>query len=130
MPSPAAAEQQLLRPVSKWDLNYGDTDCAVIRDYGTAEKPVSFSIRPSPNGETYEMLIGRRTIPPETAQELQGTVDFGGGPISAWVLHYGATSKKLDIYQFRIAAADMARARLAKAVILRMRDAPDFAFAL
>lgn len=128
--SATAASAEPLQPVSKWDLNYGDTDCAAIRDYGRVKSPITFAIRPSPNGDTYEMLVGRRTIPPVTAQELKGTVDFGSGPIDAWVLHYGGTAKKLDIYQFRITAAEMAQARSASTVVLHMKDASDFAFAL
>lgn len=128
-PVPAAVAEPL-QPVSKWDLNYGDTDCAAIRHYGRAKDPVTFAIRPSPNGETYEILVGRRTTAPDFAQELQGTVDFGNGPIKAWVLHYGTPAKKLDIYQFRITAAEMAQARTAGSVTLRIKDAPDFAFAL
>lgn len=128
-PATASAAQQPLEPVSKWDLNYGDTDCAAIRNYGSPAEPITLAIRPSPNGETYEILVGRRRFGPEFAQELEGSVDFGNGPINAWLLYY-STPKKFEIYQFRIKAAEFAQARAAKAVSLHIRDAPDFTFTL
>lgn len=127
--APGTAVAEPLQPVSKWDLNYGDTDCAAIRNYGSAAEPITLAIRPSPTGETYEILVGRRRFGPQFAQELEGSVDFGNGPIKAWLLHY-ATPKKFEVYQFRIKAAEFAQARSARAVSLHIKDAPDFAFTL
>lgn len=88
------------------------------------------AIRPSPNAETYEILVARQSRAPAYAEELQGSVDFGRGPIKAWLLRYGSSAKKLDIYQFRIRASEMAQARPARSVTLRIDGAPDFAFTL
>jgi TonB family protein len=119
-----------LEPVGKWDLNYGDADCLAFRDYGNVQRPITLALTESPNGETFEILVARRSDPPEYAQELQGSVDFGSGPINAWLLRYRSPTKGYDVYQFRIPAADMAQAPSAKAVTLRLKDASDFAFTL
>ena len=126
---PAIAEQPL-EPVGKWDLDYGETQCGAFRDYGSAEDPVTLAIRPSRNGDTYEILVARRSRGPAFAEELRGSVDFGQGPIKAWLLRYGSASKALEIYQFRISAAEMAQARSAASVTLHVTGAPDFAFSL
>lgn len=126
----ARASAAPLEPVGKWDLNYGDADCLAFRDYGNVQRPITLALTESPNGETYEILVARRSNPPEYAQELQGSVDFGNGPITAWLLRYRSPTKGYDVYQFRIPAADMAQARSAKAVTLRIKDASDFAFTL
>jgi len=124
------AAQPPLEPIGKWDLDYGEAQCIAVRDYGSAENPISFAIRPAPNGETFELLIARKTSGPRFAQELEGSVDFGGGPNKAWLLHYELRTKNLDVYQFRISAVEMAEARSAHAVTLRIKGAPDFAFEL
>src|SRR6185503_11147309 len=80
------AAQPPLEPIGKWDLDYGEAQCIAVRDYGSAENPISFAIRPAPNGETFELLIARKTSGPRFAQELEGSVDFGGGPNKAWLL--------------------------------------------
>jgi TonB family protein len=126
----AIGAERPLQPVGKWDLDYAETQCAAYRDYGNAEHPVTLMIRPSAAGDTYEILVARKDASPEFAEELEGTVDFGSGPIKAWLLHYRTTAKHLDVYQFRIPASEMAQARSAASVTLNIRNAPDFSFAL
>ncbi|HEX5257969.1 MAG TPA: energy transducer TonB [Sphingomicrobium sp.] len=119
-----------LQPVSPWDLDYGQTQCLASRNYGDAAKPTTLAIRQSPNGETYEILLVRQNPPPEYAEEQEGNVDFGHGPIKAWLLHYRPTTGKLNIYQFRIPAIEMTQARSANAVTLNIPGVPEVTFEL
>src|SRR5882757_6835974 len=100
-----------LQPTKNWVLDYGETQCVASRDYGSAENPLVFVIRPSPSGDTYELLLARKRHGPKFAEELRGSVDFGNGPVKAWLLHYGVQKGTADIYQFRISAAEMAHGR-------------------
>jgi TonB family protein len=130
-PSSAAVDPgNILQPVTVWDLDYAEAQCAAYRNYGDAAKATTLVIRPSPNGETYEILVARQSYGPQFAQELKGSVDFGSGPIKAWLLNYRTQQKHLDVYQFRIPAAEMARARSSTSLKLRIDEAPDFAFSL
>jgi TonB family protein len=117
-----------LQPAKPWNLDYGDTQCVAAREYGREDDPIMLLLRPAPNGETYELLVGRRQAGPALALERQGSVDFGGGPISAWTLQYG--DKKSVVDQFRISKAAMEAARTASHVILRIRGGADASFAL
>lgn len=119
------AAPPLLDPQGPWVVDYADTQCSASRRYSLPDGPVVFAIRPAPNGETYELLLGRERSGPRFAEELEGSVDFGRGPIKAWLLHFGARGKKVDIYTFRISAADMASASSAVRVTLRSGRAPD-----
>jgi TonB family protein len=101
-----------------------------MRDYGKSDGPVTFAIKPSPNGETYEFIFARKQKGPQFAEELQGSVDFGSGPIKAWLLHYSGDDRKVDLYQYRISAAEMSQARTATAVTFHMKGGPDQAFKL
>lgn len=123
LPGPATA--RTLQPVGPWDLDYGQAQCIASRNYGDAAKPTTLAIRQSPNGETYEILLVRQTPPPEYAEELQGSVDFGHGPLRAWLLHYRPSSGKLNVYQFRIPATAMAEARSASEISLKIPGMPD-----
>lgn len=126
----SSAEPRPLAPLKNWDLDYGETQCIAYRSYGDAAKPVTLAIRPSANGANYEILVGVPGPAPDSAEELQGSVDFGRGPIKAWLLHYRPATTKLNIYQFRISAGDMAQARSASTVHLHVQNLPDFEFEL
>jgi len=126
---PASAADPL-QPLGKWNVSNGDTLCIASRSYGSPRGPVSLSIVPSPNGETYEFLVGSRYSAAERAMEEQGSVDFGSGPISAWALFYQTANRSSDVHDFRIPAPEMARAESAPTVTLRISDSSDFTFAL
>jgi TonB family protein len=124
------APPQPLEPLTAWNLDYGETRCVALRDYGKSEGPVTFAIKPSPNGETYELVLARKHKGPQFAEELQGSVDFGSGPIKAWLLHYSSKDRKVELYQYRIPAAEIAQARIAKAVTFHVKGGMDQAFEL
>jgi TonB family protein len=121
---------KLLQPTSPWDLDYGKTQCTAMRDYGKADDPTTLAIKPALNGQTYELAVIRPRAGPEYPEELQGTVDFGSGPIRAWLLHYRAAHRKLALYQFRITAEEMAQGRSASTVAFQIAGGPDVSFTL
>ena len=128
-PAEAAAPTPL-SPAGAWVLDYGETQCVASRQYGTDKNPLTFAIRPAPNGANYELLVGRQRYAPRFAEELDGSVDFGRGPIKAWLLHYGDSKKNISVHQFRISAADMAQAAAAHSVTLRSGDGTSASIAL
>jgi TonB family protein len=128
--STPAVAQAPLQPIKPWNLDYGETQCVAARQYGNAHAPVTLLIRPAPNGETYELLVTRHVPGPRSPVEFEGAVDFGQGPIPAWLLSYQANTTRLAIHQFRIGAADMAQARTATAVALNAKGGADVRFAL
>lgn len=112
-----------------WSLRYDYAECLALRDYGTPDHPVSLIIRPGPNAETFEFLIGRRQFGPQFVKEVRGTVDFGRGPIDAWVLMYAGKGKTY-IQQFRISAIDMDQARSATTVTFSVKGGQDVSLGL
>jgi TonB family protein len=125
-----ASPREPLQALGPWALDYGETYCMAMRDYGTSDRPVTLAIIPAPDGETYELLFGRKHSGPLIAEELEGSVDFGSGPIKAWLLHHSDKNRKLDLYRYRIGAAEMSQARTAKAVTLHLKGGPATAFEL
>lgn len=121
----AAPSRPPLSSSGAWVLDYGETQCLASREYGTTENPLTFGIRPAPNGESYELLVGRARYGPEFAEEFEGSVDFGSGRITAWLLHYGGKGKKISLDLFRVSSADMAQARASKSVTLHTKGGPN-----
>jgi len=121
----AAAEP--LKPLKPWVLDYAETQCVASRDFGS----VVFGIQPAPNGETFDLLLFEQHPGPYFPAEVKGTVDFGGGPISAWGLVSGIKSNGTTLYQVRISAIDFKRAVSASAVTIAAKSARlDRSFAL
>lgn len=121
----ANTSEKILEPTGKWVVDYRVDQCLASREYGTPAKPVTFGIRPAPNGETYLLLVAQKRFGPGMAKEQNGTVDFGNHPIRSWILEYRDKPTGSDIYQFRISASDMDQARNASRVKLSPSNAPD-----
>lgn len=114
-----------LTPTGKWVVDYRADECLASLEYGTAKYPVTFSIRPSPNGRTYLLLFAGKGSGPQLAEEEPTTVDFGKGPIKTWLLEYGSTPPGSDIYQLRITSEEMEQAKTAATITISKKGAED-----
>jgi len=112
----SAATAEPLQPVKPWVLDFDVAQCHAEREYYEDALPITLAIEPAPNGDTYELLVARARPGPRYAEELKGTVDFGHGPIQAWLLNYGTKTPVLNVLKFRITAEEMAQARSAASV--------------
>lgn len=117
LPGVSSADEPL-QPAKPWILDYADTECVAWREYGTAGHSINLVVRPSPDGETYDLDLAQARAAGPFVEEFRGSLDFGNGPISATVLHYQNVAEKLQIYQFRISSAQMAQARSATSVTM------------
>jgi len=125
----ASALPQLLQPVDKWQLDFGDTQCVAARSYGDAASPTILGIVPSFNGAYYKVMVSVPRAGPPYAKESRGVVDFGRGPINSELLYYGKSGVNQSVYQFTLSAADMAQAEAATAVTVKA-DRASYGFAL
>src|SRR5438270_1057108 len=87
----AAASAEGLQPTSMWNLDYGYTQCTALRTYGNPQNPVTLGLAQSPEGDTYELFVGRADSHSKLPEESQGSVDFGSGPTKSWLLEYSNT---------------------------------------
>lgn len=121
-----SASAKVVEPTGNWVVDYRPDQCLASREYGPADRPITFGIRPAPNGETYLLLLARKGPGPEMAVEEQGSVDFGRGPIKSWLLAHRDKSSGSIIYQFRISAAEMDQSISAPSVKLSTSQFPAF----
>lgn len=120
-----------LQPIKPWVVNYDTAECTAQRSYGDPANPSVLVIGPSAWGDNYELMIVREGQGPKYAEELQGSVDFGTGPIKAWLLRWGGkTPKPREYIKFRINGAQMAEAHSADAVSFHIDGRRDIAFSL
>lgn len=125
-----AAAAEILQPVRNWNVDFREDQCLASRDYGSPDRPIKLGIRPALNGQSYEIIVSRPYSGPSDPKELKGSVDFGGGPIRAWLLSYGTGDNKSALYQFRISVAEMDQAKTAPTVTLDGSGISSATFAL
>lgn len=129
--SAPTAAAQALQPVKPWVVHYEPATCTAERAYGKASNPTFLAFEPSAWGNTYDLLIAANGIGPSEAKELEGSVDFGHGPIKAWMLHYGSDKpRKLNFYRFRISGAEMEQAKSATTATFHLDGQEDVSFSL
>ena len=109
-----------LQPSKPWIVHYDDTECYAERTYGTGENSVILGLRPSPAADNYELLLALKRPGPKYAQQLSGSVDFGKGPIKAWLLRYALKDAAYRVDKFRIDAKTITQATTAPDVAFRI----------
>ena len=128
--APIAAEEPL-KPINSWIVNYDATECTAQRSYGDSANPTILAIAPSAWGNTFELMLATKTKGPDYTEEKAGSVDFGGGPIKAWLLHYGIkASSPLDVFKFRIPNGEMVQAASSNAVTFQVHGRSDVSVTL
>ncbi|HKP33905.1 MAG TPA: energy transducer TonB [Sphingomicrobium sp.] len=125
-----AQQPPVLQPIKPWVVHFDDTECYAERTYGTSANPAILGIRPSPSGDTYELLLAHKQPAPRYAQQLEGSVDFGHAPMKAWLLRYAIKDAPYRIDKFRIEASAMAAARSAASVGFHIAKAAEERLAL
>jgi Gram-negative bacterial TonB protein C-terminal len=125
---PVAAAPAALQPTKPWDIDYGEAQCTAMREYGSADAPVTLAIIPALDGSSYELIATYKRNAPQVDQEFEGKIYFGARWISSWALKYGAG--KWTMYQFRVSAADIEQARSAPTIGLRLNGELDVSFTL
>ncbi|HVM23380.1 MAG TPA: TonB family protein [Sphingomicrobium sp.] len=128
--STAAPAAVPLTPVKPWLVDFDTVQCHAEREYRDDRGSVMLGIRPAPTGDTYELLVARNRAGPRFGRQFVGSVDFGKGPIKAWLLNYGTSDPPLDIMKFRISATEMAQAKTARNILFHIRGRDDVAFAV
>jgi len=126
----ARAQAAPLQPLKPWALDYGTTQCTAARSYGDASAPVTLGIVPSLSGTTYMLQVSEPRPGPHFAQDSEGTVDFGKGPIKSGVLYFGAQGVNQSALQFRLMASQMEQARSASTMNLRGPNGTQFELTL
>jgi TonB family protein len=120
-----------LTPIQPWNVHYEPNSCTAQREYGDGANPIFLGFVPSSAGNNYELLIATNGPGPNYAEELDGSIDFGSGPIKAWLLHFGTSKPRpVNFYKFRISTAEMAQAKTAQSVTFHMHGRGDFVFTL
>lgn len=128
-PSAQVPDAQILRPVDQWNLVPSDTQCEVARQYGQSDDPIILKIHESISRGFFELMVVGTTTGPAVAEELQGSIDFAGTPISRWALH-STGDHQANMYTFGLTPSEISKIAVAPSVGVKVAGAPDRTFAL
>ena len=96
-----------LEPVGPWRLDYGDTECRLVRDFGTGDKQVALRIARGATLSTYDIILAGYKLPYSTrpadisltATPLNLTTEVSASP-------YTIKNSKLRIWRWLDLEAD------------------------
>ena len=96
-----------LEPSSPWNLDYGDTECRLVRDFGTGDKRVALRIARGATLDTYDVILAGYSLPYSTkpldisftATPLNLTTEVKASP-------YAIKNSKLRIWRWFDLEAD------------------------
>ncbi|MEA3048773.1 MAG: hypothetical protein QOG84_609 [Sphingomonadales bacterium] len=112
------APPPLQRPLKPWNLDYGMTACMAVATYGTPDKPVTFALRPSPNGTVVRLMVVRPGQAHDAFQ-FELVTNLGGASARTNGLHFAGADYKREIVWINVARADLEALREAGEVLLR-----------
>ena len=95
--SPSANAMSAPRaPTAKWVVDFADNMCTATRSYGTAEKPLHLTLKPSPTGGTVQLIVisggGSGTLSGEPEQHSAKIQLGNADPFKVSMLVYGQKS--------------------------------------
>jgi TonB family protein len=108
-------------PVKPWTLDYGETACTAVRDYGDAAAPLSFALRPSPSDEVVRLMIVRPGHGFE-AHQLDVRTNLGGKAAKTTALRFGSKTKPVVYVWINVHRADLEPLRAAGEIDVSGKD--------
>jgi len=119
-----------LQPTAKWNVDFGNSHCIALRDYGTAAAPLTLALKPAPIGDVMQVSLLRGSSKRDTDQ-YAGTMTVGSSvPVKVSVLGYPATAGKTRLISINLAAPDFLPLRTASVLRLTTAREVDRSFAL
>lgn len=104
-------------PSGKWTVEFADSMCVAIREYGTPEAPLTLLLKPLPGDSNIELMIGAsRNLARKTKGETKVTLDPSGQNFAAY--YYDAYAFKLRRHISRYYVQDIPLEALGKATAI------------
>lgn len=105
-----------LKPLGKWQVDWGETTCVAIQTYGDAQAPATFLFKPSLNGDVIRVMIMRKG-PYQVPAHLP--VTLGDMKTTALVFRLPKTSR--EMFWINIPRADFDRLAAQPSVAIKGR---------
>lgn len=92
----AAAPPPLRQPAKPWVLDYGETACTAVRDYGAGAAPLTLAFQPSPSGRVVRVSVVRSGRSGD-AHHFPARLALGGAPLKTSGLRFTTRDRKKDV---------------------------------
>lgn len=103
-------------PLAKWRVDWGDTNCLALQDYGDAKKPTTFALKPSLDDDVIRVMISRKG-PYQNASHF----DVKFGDVKTTALGFTPPKSGMEIFWINIPRADFDRLVSAPALEIKGR---------
>ncbi|MBV9930495.1 MAG: energy transducer TonB [Alphaproteobacteria bacterium] len=118
-----------LPPRKAWIVDYAETFCTAVREYGDADAPLELVLRPSPNDSLLQLFVIRKSAN-ATAEHVPVTVAFAGRTVKATALVYSVEKSGRKVVLTSLAPGDAAEIGRTGAIGLKGGRGIDWTFAV
>jgi TonB family protein len=119
MAAAAAAAPPVREPARKWVLDYGETSCTALHQYGPDKAPLTVAFRPSPDGNVVRFILVRPGTAAST-YHFPVTVEMGGRRFETTGLYFTPRGgRKQSLVWINFHRTDLEGLRPAGAITLR-----------
>ncbi len=103
-------------PLGKWRVDWGDTNCLALQNYGEAAKPTTFGFKPSIDGDVIRLMVSRKG-PYYPPAHFEVTV----GDIKTTALTFTPKKSGIQIFWINIPRTDFNRLAIEPAMQIKGR---------
>lgn len=103
-----------LKPLGKWQVDWGDTACLAVQSYGDAQRPTTFALKPSLDGDVIRVMI-TRTGPYQPAAHFALTL----GDVKTTALVFRPKKSDREMFWINLPRADFNRLAATPAVAIK-----------
>jgi hypothetical protein len=125
----ASAATPLRQPTKSWQLDYGETGCTALRNYGTEAAPYLLAFRPSPNATVVRLMVVRPGRNVE-AQHFPVTTNISDAKVKTTGLRFWSKPSKSEALWINFPRADLDALGRAGEIAIRAHGVIDERFAL
>ncbi len=122
-PSPALA----LQPINEWRIEPSDARCVAVRQFGSADDPVTLAIKAPPTGSSLQLAIIRRAYV-RSPEQLGATLRLGDQSFDTFALRYPTNGKKQAVMLFNLLEDAAAATRNATGIEIGVTGGVDSSF--
>ncbi|MGS1015871.1 energy transducer TonB [Allosphingosinicella humi] len=130
-PASLARAAEPRAPTAQWVVDFAEQQCVASRAYGTDDKPLILTLKPSPVGDVMQITLFLKLYSTEPAMEAPVTIGIDDAPpITAGLLSYSTSQRNMRAIRMNLPTAAFAPMRQAKTVSFKARGIVDESFAL
>jgi TonB family C-terminal domain len=130
-PASLARTAEPRAPTAQWVVDFAEQQCVASRAYGTDDKPLILTLKPSPVGDVMQITLFLKLYWSQPALDAPISIGIDGAtPMVAGLISFATTQRNIRALRINLPTDRFAPMRQAKSVSFKARGIVDETFVL